>query len=167
MDKKSALMTTDVNIKKLILSILICEGAGIVGSIFTIPAIGNWYTTLVRPSFAPPNWIFGPVWTLLFLMMGISFYFVWNKDFKTEQARKALYFFVIQLTLNILWSVLFFGLNSPYYALLEIVLLWGSIILTIENFYSISRKAALLLAPYILWVSFAGILNLFFWQLNF
>lgn len=168
---------------KLVISIIICEGAGIVGSIFTVPVISTWYVALQKPSFNPPNWIFAPVWTILFLLMGISLYLVWEKgfkvqDFESKQSGKkawnpvseklwsgswreenAVAIFVLQLVLNILWSVIFFGLKLPAAAFSEILMLWAAIMYTIFNFYRISKPAAYLLIPYILWVSFATILN--------
>lgn len=142
---------------KLILAIVVCELAGVVGSIFTTPAISTWYATLVKPSFNAPNWLFFPVWTILFALMGISLYFAWPRG-------KII--FGAQLLLNILWSVLFFGLHSPLLAFIEIILLWIAILTTIIIFYRTSRTAAYLMIPYILWVSFAAVLNIFIVILN-
>jgi len=144
---------------KLIISILICQGAGVVGSLFTSPAISTWYATIQKPSFNPPNWIFAPVWTLLFLLMGISLYLMWEKGLENKKAKTAFFIFGVQLILNILWSILFFGLQSPLYAFIEIIILWLAILLTIISFYKISKPAAYLLLPYIIWVSFASVLN--------
>jgi len=154
------------NIAKLIVAILICELAGIVGSVFTMPSIPAWYASLQKPGFSPPNWLFAPVWTTLFALMGVSLYLIWNKISKNKQAKKALVVFAVQLILNILWSVLFFGLRSPFYAFIEIVVLWIAIALTIFKFYKISKNAGLLLIPYLLWVTFATILNGYIWILN-
>jgi tryptophan-rich sensory protein len=151
------------NLIKLFASIIICELAGVVGSIFTAPAVGTWFKTLVKPVFAPPNWVFGPVWSMLFFLMGISLYLVWNKKGNKEQA---LQFFAIQLFLNIAWSFLFFGLRSPYLAFIGIIFLWIAILFTIIKFYKINKISAYLLVPYILWVSFAAILNCSLWILN-
>lgn len=151
--------------KKLIISIIICELAGVVGSVFTMPAIKNWYFFLNKPSFNPPDWVFAPVWTILFLLMGISLYLVWQK-IGSWRREKAITIFALQLILNILWSVLFFGLKLPGPAFFEILMLWFAILYTIINFYRISRSASWLLLPYILWVSFAAILNFFIWRLN-
>lgn len=151
------------NLIKLFTSIIICELAGVVGSIFTTPAIGTWFKTLVKPVFAPPNWVFGPVWSILFFLMGISLYLVWSKKGNKEQA---LQFFAIQLFLNIAWSFLFFGLRSPYLAFIEIIFLWIAILFTIIKFYKIQKTSAYLLLPYILWVSFAAVLNYSLWILN-
>ena len=151
------------NVEKLIISVLICLLAGFIGSIFTTPAITTWYAALQRPSFAPPNWVFFPVWTSLFIMMGTSLFLVWQKEEKNVTAR---YIFAAQLVLNILWSVAFFGLKSPLMGLIEIIILWIAILATILSFMKISRTAGYLLIPYILWVSFAAILNFSIWRLN-
>ncbi|MBI2544988.1 MAG: tryptophan-rich sensory protein [Candidatus Aenigmarchaeota archaeon] len=150
---------------KLVISIAVCEAAGLIGSIFTLSSIPTWYASLVKPSFSPPNWIFGHVWTILYALMGISLYLVWEKGFN-RKTKFAFYLFGTQLALNSLWSILFFGLRSPLYAFIEIVALWISIVLTIFSFYRISKTSAILLLPYIAWVSFALILNLAIFQLN-
>lgn len=142
-----------INIPKLILSIGLCLGVGIVGSFFTTSSIPTWYATLNKPFFSPPNFIFAPVWTTLYILMGISLYLVWQKG-------KVPTIFWIQLILNFLWSILFFGLKNPVLGFVEIVVLWITIFLTIKNFYPISKWAAYLLIPYLLWVTFASILNL-------
>lgn len=152
-------MGKGIKIFKLAFSILVCQGVGIIGSFFTLPAISTWYTTLPKPSFNPPNWIFAPVWTLLFLLMGISLYLIWNRGLRGKETKKAIFIFGVQLILNIIWSVLFFGLQSPLYAFIEIIILWFAILLTIISFYKISKAAAYLLLPYILWVTFASVLN--------
>ena len=159
------------NSSRLIISILACELVGSIGSIFTSPAIPGWYAGLVKPAFNPPNWIFGPVWTMLFAMMGIAAWLVWNnlasKSPKVRQAAKlALIIFVIQFALNVLWSIIFFGQNNPDAAFIEIIILWLAILATIIAFARISKAAAWLLVPYILWVSFASLLNYSIWQLN-
>lgn len=143
---------------KLICSVILCELVGIAATPFTISAIPNWYSTLVKPSFSPPNWLFGPVWTILYLLMGISFYLIWAKGFGTK-TKTAFYVFGAQLFLNFLWSILFFGLHSPILGLIDIILLWIFIVLTIVKFLPISKIAAYLLSPYLLWVSFATLLN--------
>ncbi|MFA6411044.1 MAG: TspO/MBR family protein [Candidatus Buchananbacteria bacterium] len=148
-----------INYIKLLASIVICEMAGIVGSFFTVPSIKGWYATLSRPALNPPNWIFGPVWTTLFLLMGIALYLVWSK-------RKIPAIFWAQLILNILWSVIFFGWHNLGAAFFELILLWLAILYTIISFYRISKPAAYLLVPYILWVTFAGFLNYSLWILN-
>jgi len=151
---------------KFIVSILVCQMAGVVGSFFTYPSIPTWYATLQKPSFSPPNWLFAPVWITLFTLMGVSAYLVWNKGLKNKQVKESLSIFGIQLILNAFWSFLFFGLKSPLYAFIEIIILWGAIVLTILKFYKISKKAGLLLFPYIIWVSFAMVLNFYVWRLN-
>lgn len=154
------------NSLKFIISILLCLAAGFIGSLFTTPSISSWYPSLIKPFFNPPNWIFAPVWTALFILMGVSLFLVWKKGFKKIQSKKALAFFSIQLVLNILWSVLFFGLHSPLSALICIILLWIAILLTIITFYKLSRTSAYLMIPYILWVSFASVLNIAIVALN-
>jgi tryptophan-rich sensory protein len=151
---------------KLIVSIIACQAAGLIGSIFTTSSVREWYPELTKPGFTPPGWLFAPVWTTLYLLMGIALYLVWSKGLKSRLSKQAVTVFVIQLVLNSLWSILFFGLKSPAYAFLEIILLWLAIIMSIFYFYRISRTAAYLLIPYILWVSFAGVLNLFIVLLN-
>ena len=155
------------NLFKLLLSIIICEAAGFVGAIFTSPAINLWYVDLRKPGFNPPNWIFAPVWTILFVLMGVSLYLIWKKGLKAKENKPAVYVFLVQLILNIFWSVLFFGLHSPVAGFVEIIFLWLAILWTIIKFYKISKASAYLLVPYILWVSFAGILNLSILILNF
>jgi tryptophan-rich sensory protein len=145
-----------INWKKLVVAILIPQIVGGVGALFTTPKIASWYSGLEKPFFSPPNWIFGPVWTLLFLLMGISLYLVWNK--KKSLSDKVFKWFWIQLGLNVLWSLLFFGLESPGLALIEILILWLAIRKTMKNFS--------LQLPYLLWVSFATLLNAGVWWLN-
>ena len=153
-------------IAKAIALIILCQLAGIIGSVFTFQAIPGWYADLARPDFAPPNWVFGPVWTTLYTLMGISAYLVLRKGLKRKGVRTALGVFGTQLVLNALWSILFFGLRSPFYAFIEIIVLWASIAASIALFWKISKTAGLLLIPYILWVSFAAILNFYIWMLN-
>lgn len=162
-----------VNITRLILSILITELAGAIGSLVTIPSVNGWYRTLRKPSFNPPDSVFGPVWTFLYLLMGIALYIVWEKARNEDeqpalkvQSKRAITAFTIQLGLNTLWPFLFFGLNSPLYGFIDIILLWFAIMSTIILFAPISITAAILLIPYILWVSFAAVLNYQIWQLN-
>jgi translocator protein len=150
----------------LALFILLSLSAGAIGSIFTLPAISGWYASLAKPSFSPPNWLFGPVWTTLYVLMGISAYVVWKKGAGEKAANIALIIFAMQLVLNLEWSVVFFGMRSPHFALLAIFALWLMIVATIREFYKIDRRAAYLLVPYILWVSFAAVLNYFVWVLN-
>ncbi|MDZ4243482.1 MAG: TspO/MBR family protein [Candidatus Doudnabacteria bacterium] len=145
--------------------------AGAIGSVFTAPSIAGWYAGLVRPALNPPAWVFGPVWTTLFALMGVSAWLIWKRlDSRLrgndKRIKIALGIFLGQLVLNTLWSIIFFGLNSPGGALIEIVFLWLAILATIVAFYKISKPAAWLLVPYILWVSFAMYLNYAIWTLN-
>ena len=144
---------------KLVASIIVCEFVGLISTPFTIASISTWYAFLHKPPFSPPNWIFGPVWTTLYFLMGIAVYLVWIKGIKNKLVKRALLLFVIQLFFNFLWSVLFFGLHSPILGLLDISALLISIILTIITFYKISKVASYILIPYLLWVSFATLLN--------
>lgn len=155
-----------MNTFKLIMAIAVSELAGIIGSVFTISSIAGWYAALVKPKLAPPNWIFGPVWTTLFALMGIAAFLVWKKGLDRKDVKVALGIFIAQLILNTLWSIIFFGLHSPGGALIEIVFLWLAILATMITFAKISRPAVWLLVPYILWVSFAGYLNFAIWSLN-
>ena len=144
---------------KLFFAVLICEGVGILGSIFTISAITTWYQTLNKPLFSPPNFVFGPVWTILYALMGISIFLVLEKKIKVKERNNLIYLFSLQLLLNFLWSVIFFYFHLPFVAFLEILFLWGSILLLIIKFWRYSKPASVLLIPYLLWVSFATILN--------
>ncbi|MEO0092508.1 MAG: TspO/MBR family protein [candidate division WOR-3 bacterium] len=154
------------DIIKLLISIIVCQAAGFIGSIFTTPNIPTWYATLRKPSFTPPNWLFAPVWTILFLLMGISAYLVWRYGLSNSQVRIALLIFIVQLVVNILWSLVFFGLKAPLAGFFVIIALWLLILLTIIHFSNISITAGILLIPYILWVSFASVLNFMLWRLN-
>jgi tryptophan-rich sensory protein len=129
-------------------------------------SVNTWYADLSRPSFTPPDWTFGVVWPILYIMMGISAFMIWNKGFSNRQVKVALGLFILQLVLNGLWTPIFFGLHMMGLALVEIILLWVAIIMTIFAFWRISRAAAYLLLPYILWVSFAIVLNAALWYLN-
>jgi len=144
---------------RLIISVALCQVAGMVGSLFTIPGIATWYAGLRKPVFAPPNWVFAPVWTTLYLLMGISLFIVWNIGLEKNAVRKSIVIFGIQLLLNVFWSYLFFGLRSPLLGLVEIMAMWLMILLTMLAFFKISKKAALLLVPYLIWVSLASYLN--------
>ncbi|MDP1721953.1 MAG: TspO/MBR family protein [Candidatus Gottesmanbacteria bacterium] len=147
------------NLHKLIASIALCEAVGILSTPFTLAAITGWYTNLIKPSFSPPNWIFGPVWTLLYMMMGISLFLIWELGLKKKKVKTAVYYFGAQLVLNFFWSIAFFGLRSPLLGLVNITILLGLILLTMKHFYPLSKPAFYLLVPYSLWVSFAAILN--------
>ncbi|HEU0051349.1 MAG TPA: TspO/MBR family protein [Patescibacteria group bacterium] len=154
------------HLAKFIITIAGSEFAGVVGVLFTTPSIAGWYAKLVKPEFAPPNWIFGPVWTVLFAFMGLAAFLIWRKGIDHKGVKIALSIFIGQLILNTLWSIIFFGLHSPGGAFIEIVFLWFAILAAIIAFAKISRPAAWLLAPYILWVSFASYLNFAIWKLN-
>ena len=146
--------------------IIIAEAAGATGSIFTASAIPAWYATLQKPAFNPPNFIFAPVWTILYFLMGVSAFLVFEKGFTKKEVRFALLVFALQLILNVLWSFVFFGLKSPSLAFLEIIILWVSILATIFYFYKISKPASYLLIPYLLWTTFAAFLNFAIFRLN-
>lgn len=145
---------------RLLLSVIVCESAGLIGSVFTLRTIDTWYLTLNKPFFNPPSFIFAPVWTTLYLLMGISLYVVWG----TKKAN--LKWFFIQLVLNALWSIVFFGLKNPAFAFVLVVFLWISIFLTIKDFGKLNKTASYLLYPYLAWVSFASLLNLSIVVLN-
>jgi benzodiazapine receptor len=155
-----------MNILKLLFSIIVCEAVGIFGALFTTSAIPTWYAGLKKPSFSPPNWIFGPVWTLLYALMGIAAYLIWQQGIAKSAVRQALFLFTLQLILNFLWSFFFFKLQLPIYALIEILLLWVLILATIISFYQINKTAGFILVPYLLWVSFATLLNFYIVKLN-
>jgi translocator protein len=154
------------SLPKLVISVISCELVGILSTPFTVAAIPTWYAYLIKPPFSPPNWIFAPVWTTLYLFMGISFYLIWIQDVKKPAVRKAIRLFFIQLGLNFIWSILFFGLHSAYLGLADIVVLWLVILCTMKNFYRLSRPAYWLLFPYLAWVTFAMFLNASIFLLN-
>jgi len=147
------------DIFKLIISIVGCQLVGLAGTVFTVNSIPTWYMTLNKPPFSPPNWIFGPVWTLLYLMMGISFYLIWKQGWQSDSSKTARKYFLAQLALNFIWTPIFFGLKSPLIALVVIITMWVMILVTIKKFYPLSKWSAYLLIPYLLWVSFATLLN--------
>ena len=151
---------------KLIIAILICQFADFIGSVFTTPSIRTWYAALNKPPLQPPNWIFGPVWLTLYLIMGISLYLIWINKAKPKLKNPAITVFALQMALNAIWSVIFFGAHLTLLAFIEIIALWGSILATIILFNRISKAASWLLVPYILWVSFASYLNLAIWLVN-
>lgn len=152
---------------KLVIAIAIPNIVGILAGLITMPAVGDWYTTLARPSWTPPDWVFGPVWTLLYTLMGVAVYLVW-KDAKGQvDAKKGLIWFDVQLGLNFLWSLAFFGLKSPGLAFAVIIGLWIAIVVTMGIFWELKKKISVaLLVPYILWVSFALALNAQIWFMN-
>jgi benzodiazapine receptor len=159
--------TTKLNeIPKLIVSIVFCQCAGLIGSVYTSTAIPSWYVTLNKPFFTPPNWLFAPVWITLYTLMGVAAFLIWRQGFQNRQVQRALSIFGVQLILNALWSAAFFGLQSPLAGLIVIVILWLAIVLTILKFFPISKTAGLLIMPYILWVSFAVVINVAIVLLN-
>ena len=154
-------------ILKIIVAVAICLAIGYFSGTVTRSAILDWYPTLEKPSFNPPNWIFAPVWTALYIMMGVAAGLVWNRiKYETEAVKKALVFFIIQLILNAMWSYLFFGLRNPMLAGLEIIVLWLMIYETYIQFTKINKIAGYLFIPYLAWVSFAAVLNASIWWLN-
>jgi len=147
-----------IKLLEVFIAIVIAQIAGFLGSIFTTSSINSWYNTLNKPSWNPPNWIFAPVWTTLFIFMGIASYLIWRNK-RNPLSKKTLVLYFIHLIFNILWSVFFFGLKNPFMALLEIIALWIIILVLIMKFYKINKTAAYLMIPYLAWVSFATILN--------
>ena len=159
------------NFFKLIIAIVVSEAAGIIGSVFTMPSIAGWYAGIVKPALNPPAWVFGPVWTTLYALMGIAAWLVWKQWDQGKPSTKlkvkiALAIFGLQLFLNAIWSIIFFGLQNPGWALIDIAALWLAIVWTMVVFYKISKPACYLLVPYLLWVSFASYLNYSIWMLN-
>lgn len=156
------------NFSKLAIAIAVSELAGIIGSAFTTSSVAGWYAGIVKPAFNPPAWVFGPVWTTLYALMGVAAFLVWKqKEIANDRKVKiALGVFGIQLFLNAVWSIIFFGLHSPGWALVNIAALWLAILWSMVVFYKISKPAAYLLVPYLLWVSLASYLNFAIWALN-
>ena len=153
------------NTFKLVISVLIPLIIGFLGSFFTASSVDSWFTTINKPSFNPPGWIFAPVWTTIYILIGLSFYLVWRNNFG-EARKKVISVYFMQLLFNLLWSVLFFGLKSPLLGLIDIIILLILIIANTIIFYKISKTAGYLLIPYLLWVSFASILNFSIFLLN-
>ncbi len=177
------------NLVKFVVAVIVSEIAGVIGATVTIPAISEWYSTLARPAYAPPDWLFGPVWTGLYFLIGVSLYLVWKNNWKITvklsnktakawnpwseqlwsgdwQKANVIAVFTAQYILNIAWTWTFFGLRRPDAAFFVILALWVAILYTAVNFYRVSRPAAWLLTPYLLWVGFAAYLNLAIWLLN-
>ncbi len=155
-----------MNYKRLIISLALPQLAGIIGSFFTAPAISTWYATLQKPSFNPPNWLFAPAWTAIYILMGISLYLVWQKIDKDKRTKTELWIFWIHLFFNAIWSLVFFGLQNLGLAFFNLLIIWIMIIILMIRFWKFNRWATYLLIPYLLWVSFAGFLNGFLWYLN-
>lgn len=146
--------------------IFLAQGAGLLGSIFTLSAITDWYIYLNKPVFSPPNWVFGPVWTILYVLIGISAYLVWRKYQFGKKARAFWHVYSAQLILNALWSIIFFGFKLPGLAFIEILAMWYFIVQSIQESKKLSLWSAYLLYPYLAWVTFASVLNLSIWLLN-
>ncbi len=176
-------------ISKFTISLLVCLGAGAVGSLFTTANIPIWYASLNKPTFSPPNAVFAPVWTTIYILLATALFLVWRNNWQIRnpiwkkaqkpwngwsqqfwagswQKQNIIALFAVQLILNILWSYFFFGLHDPGLAFFELIALWCSIVYLIINFFRVSKPAAWLLAPYLLWVTFAGCLNFSIWMLN-
>ncbi|MCL5784139.1 MAG: tryptophan-rich sensory protein [Patescibacteria group bacterium] len=160
------------SIFKLVISIALCQSAGLIGSFFTFSSIPNWYNLLNQPAFRPPNWLFGPAWATLYTLMGISFYLIWIKLKDNKYSKKAkliklsLMIFLIHLFFNATWSIVFFGLHNIFLALINILIIWVFIVILIGKFWNLDKRASILLIPYLAWVSFATILNYSIWILN-
>ena len=155
------------SIIRLVVACGVSLAAGVAGSL----AVGgqgftSWYATIQKPGFTPPGWVFGPVWTVLYLLMGVAAFLVWQRGLGSRPVRIALAWFLVQLALNAAWSPVFFGLHRIGPALVVIVLLWVAIVITMYHFFRLSRPAGMLLVPYLVWVSFATVLNASIWHLN-
>ena len=153
------------NIFKLISCLVLTLGLGGAGGYFTVNEIKSWFVTLNKPSFNPPNYLFGPIWSLLYFLMGISLYLIWQQP-RSTQRKQAITIFLIQFALNVSWSFIFFKQHQILWALVDIIALWLFILITILSFAKLNKTAALLLVPYISWVSFATLLNAAIWLLN-
>ncbi len=149
----------------LVLFVVACIAISGLGALFTAGSVQQWYPALQKPVWTPPSWLFGPVWTILYLMMAVAAWLVWRRR-KSVHVKGALGLFFIQLAINAAWSPLFFGLQNPLAGLLNIALLWAAILATLIAFRRISSTAAALLVPYWLWVSYASALNFAIWNLN-
>ncbi len=154
------------NTLKLIIAVAVPLAVGGLSGFATAGGVATWYPTLTKPPFNPPAWVFGPVWTVLYIMMGVAAFLVWREGFATEGVKLALTVFAVQLALNGLWSILFFGMQTPGWALVEIIALWFAIIVTVVFFWRVVPAAGMLLLPYLAWVSFASVLNASLWWLN-
>lgn len=154
------------NFLKLVLSILICQLAGITGALFTAGSVTGWYATLIKPSFNPPDSVFAPVWTVLYFLMGISMFLIWKEGIRNKEVRNTFIIFIVQLVFNTLWTIIFFGARSITGGFVIIVILWILILICIFRFLRISKTAGMLLIPYFLWVTFAAVLNCYIMILN-
>lgn len=151
---------------QIIVGVLLCEGVGLLAAWATQTSVTTWYPTLTKPGFTPPDWLFGPVWTVLYAMMGVAAALVWQRRTEDTTSQSALVLFGVQLLLNGGWSFSFFGARSPGLGLIVIVVLWGALAWTTERFFRVRAAAGWLLVPYLLWVTYAGALNLSIWLLN-
>jgi len=152
------------NLGKLVITLVGAFGAGLIGSLFTTSSIPNWYANLEKTVLTPPNWVFGPVWTTLYILMAIAAFLVWQSGENKTKVKEAMHLYWIQLTLNAVWSILFFGSHLLLTAFVEIIFLLTAIVMTTIWYYRVNKLAAYMMIPYILWVSFASILNfLTFW----
>jgi tryptophan-rich sensory protein len=154
------------NVIKLVICLAAPLAAGAIGGLATAKAIPTWYRTLEKPAFNPPDWLFGPAWTTLYVLMGIAAFLVWSRGLGAPGVRLALAVFLVQLVLNAVWSVLFFGLRSPLAGFVEIIVLWLAILASVVLFFRVSSAAGILLLPYIAWVTFAAVLNAAILTLN-
>lgn len=155
-----------MNLRKLVFSIVVCQSAGVLGAVFTSRSVSTWFSTLNKPWFAPPNWLFGPVWISLYFLMGVSLYLLLLEDLGDPQIKTALFIFGVQLVVNAGWSFFFFGLRNPLAGFIVIVVLLLLILVTMSLFWKIKPVSAYLLAPYLMWVSFATLVSFFIWRLN-
>lgn len=153
-----------LTIFKLIISLILPQLAGAIGAFFTFNAVKDWYPTLNKPDWTPPSWVFGPVWTILYFLMGIACFLIWNSDDPTKKSLLNLYF--LQLVFNVLWSAAFFGARSPILGVMVILPLWAMILACVIQFHPVSAWASYLMIPYLLWVTFATALNISIWRLN-
>ncbi len=164
-DVEQSRRSTEAQAIGLVVAVVVCYGAALLGNLATMPQIPTWYAGIAKPPWTPPDWLFGPVWSLLYAMMAVAAWFIWRQsDWKT--AKSPLLWFAAQLILNSLWSILFFGMQKPAWSMVEVFFLWLAILMTIRAFWPVSRLAAGLLIPYLIWVSFASVLNVAIWQLN-
>jgi len=152
-------MTHHIDYKKLFISLLIPQLVGMLGAFFTAPAIGMWYAGLIKPALNPPSWIFAPVWLTLYVLIGIAFYLIWQKGLYKDYNRRVFLLFITHIFLNGIWSILFFGAGNIYLALIDILLILGTLILLMVLFWRIDHRATYLFIPYLAWVSFATYLN--------
>ena len=154
------------DILRLVVACVVCLSVGLIGSLAVGGSFTTWYATIEKPAFTPPSWVFGPVWTILYVLMGVAAFLVWKKGLDQPAVKVALAWFLVQLALNASWTPVFFGLHRPDLALIVILLLWGALVVTMLCFVRVSRPATLLLVPYLLWVSVAAVLNASIWHLN-